>query len=113
MPRVGLVSGLTYTGIAPHNTSALIALLCTFLGRIILSPALQTDKIIACTADVVPPTIRNALSAPNASAVSSSASLITDTGWQRLSNGFMELTSRPTHLSPNSCTSSGFPRPLL
>ena len=61
------------------------ALLCTFLGKMILSPALHTDKIILCTAEVVPPTIKNAWSAPEASAVSSSASRITGTGWQRLS----------------------------
>ena len=43
---------------------------------IILSPALQVDKIMACTAEVVPPTIRKAFAAPKASAASSSASLI-------------------------------------
>ena len=56
-----------------------MALLCTFRGRMILSPALQTDRIMLCTADVVPPTIRNACAAPKASAASSSASLITET----------------------------------
>ena len=85
----------------------------TFRGRMILSPALQTDRIMLCTADVVPPTIRNACAAPKASAASSSASLITETGWQRLSSGFIELTSSPTHFSPRSCASSGFPLPLF
>ena len=47
------------------------------------------------------------------SAASSSASRITDTGWQRLSRGFMEFTSIPTHFSPSSSTSSGLPRPCL
>jgi len=113
IPSFVSTSGFTYTGTAPHNTSALITLLCTFRGRMILSPALQTDRIMLCTADVVPPTIRNACAAPKASAASSSASLITETGWQRLSSGFIELTSSPTHFSPSNCASSGFPLPLL
>ena len=65
------------------------------------------------TADVVPPTMRKAWAAPKASAASSSAALITETGWHRLSSGFMEFTSILTHLSPRSSESSGFPLPLL
>ncbi len=66
-----------------------------------------------CTEEVVPPTIKNAWSAPKASAASSSASFITDMGWQRLSKGFMEFTSRLTHFSPKSSFNSGFPLPRL
>ena len=47
------------------------------------------------------------------SAASSSASRITETGWHKLSSGFMEFTSSSTHFCPSSCTSSGFPLPLL
>ena len=61
----------------------------------------------------LPPTIRNACAAPNASAASCSASAMTDTGWQRLSSGFMELTSSRIQVSPKSFVSSGLPRPLL
>ena len=113
IPSLWSTSGFTYTGFAPHSTRALIALRCTFLGMMILSFFLQQDRIMDWTADVVPPTMRNAWSAPNASAASSSASLITETGWHRLSRGFMEFTSMLTHLSPRSCTSSGFPLPCL
>ena len=74
---------------------------------------MQQESTMLCTEDVVPPTIKKAWAARKASAASSSASLITDTGWQRLSNGFMELTSRLTHFSPRSSTNSGFPLPLL
>ena len=66
-----------------------------------------------CTAEVVPPTIKNAWAAPNASAARRSASAITDTGWHRLSRGFMELTSICIHVSPSRAVSSGFPLPLL
>ena len=113
IPSLLFTSGFTYTGMAPQRIMALMTLLCTFLGRIILSPALQTESTMPCTAEVVPPTIRNAWAAPKASAASSSASRITETGWQRLSRGFMEFTSSPTHRSPRSCTSSRFPLPLL
>lgn len=68
----------------------------------ILSVCKRGDKII------LPRNVHK--SAINAS---SSASLITETGWQRLSSGFIELTSSPTHFSPRSCASSGFPLPLL
>ena len=100
-------------GMAPHRTSALIADLWTLRGRIILSPALQVDRIIVCTDEVVPPIIRKAWLAPKASAARSSASRIIEMGWPKLSKGFIELTSIPTHFSPNSSTSSGFPRPRL
>ena len=66
-----------------------------------------------CTELVVPPTIRKAWAAPKASAASSSASRITDTGWQRLSSGFMLFTSTPTHCWPRKAVSSGLPRPRL
>ena len=79
----------------------------------ILSPGLQAVSTMLCTLLVVPPTIKKAWAAPKASAASSSASLITETGWQRLSSGFIELTSMPTHRSPSSSTSSGLPRPRL
>ena len=111
IPSFLSTSGFTYTGTAPQSTSALITLLWTFRGRIILSPALHTERTMLCTDDVVPPTIKNAWSAPNASAASSSASLITETGWHRLSNGFIEF--RLTHFSPSNSASSGLPRPLL
>ena len=55
----------------------------------ISSPRLQAVRTIVCTELVVPPTIKNACAAPKASAASSSASRITDTGWQRLSSGFI------------------------
>ena len=61
---------------------------------------MTTDSTMLWTAEVVPPTIKKAWAAPKASAASSSASRITDTGWQRLSRGFMELTSMVTHCSP-------------
>ena len=100
-------------GVAPQSTRALMTLLWTFLGRMILSPFLQTLSTMLCTEEVVPPTIRNACAAPKASAASSSASLITDTGWQRVSRAFMEFTSMPTHCFPKSFVSSGLPCPLL
>ena len=68
---------------------------------------------MACTAEVVPPTIKKAWAAPKAWAASSSASRMTETGWQRLSRGFMELTSMETHFSPSSWVSSGLPLPRL
>ena len=46
---------------------------------------------------VVPPTIKKAWAAPKASAARISASRITETGWHKLSSGFMLLTSMPTH----------------
>ena len=66
-----------------------------------------------CTAEVVPLTMKNAFAAPNASAASSSASRITLTGWQRLSSGFMELTSTVMHFSPRNSVSSRLPFPRL
>ena len=60
IPSSPFTSGFTYTGTAPQSTSALITLLCTFLGRIISSPALHTERIMLCTAEVVPPTMRKA-----------------------------------------------------
>ena len=113
IPSSWSISGFTYTGTAPHRIIMLITLLCTFLGRIIFSPRLQTDKTILCTADVVPPTMKKAWAAPKASAASSSASLITETGWQRLSSIFMELTSTLRHFSPKNAVRSGLPFPLL
>ena len=41
------------------------------------------------------------------------ASRMTDTGWQRLSSGFMLFTSTPTHCWPRKAVSSGLPRPRL
>jgi len=52
----------------------------TLRGRMILSPALQAESTMLCTDDVVPPTIKKAFSAPNASAASASASRMTETG---------------------------------
>lgn len=75
-----------------------------------LVPRLQAVSTLLCTELVVPPTIRKACAAPNASAASSSASRMTDTGWHRLSSGFMLLTSTPTHCSPRNFVSSGLPR---
>ena len=46
----------------------------------ILSPRLQAVITIACTDEVVPPTMKKACFAPKASAANCSASLITDTG---------------------------------
>ena len=66
-----------------------------------------------CTARVVPPTIRKAWAAPKASAASFSASRMTETGWHRLSSGFMLFTSMPTHRSPRKAASSGLPLPCL
>ena len=74
-----------------------MTLRCTLRGRMISSPRLTTDRVIACTLLVVPPTIRKACAAPNASAASSSASRITLVGWHRLSSGFIELTSTVMH----------------
>ena len=76
----------------------------------ISSPRLQAVSTILCTELVVPPTIRKACAAPYASAASSSASRMMDTGWHRLSSGFMLLTSTPTHCSPRNFVSSGLPR---
>ena len=47
------------------------------------------------------------------SAASSSASRITETGWHRLSSGFMLFTSTPTQACPKNAVSSGLPRPRL
>ena len=113
MPSRLLMPGLMYTGTAPQTTSALMALLWTLRGSIISSPAEQVAIIIACTADVVPFTMKNASSAPNASAASCCASLITETGCPRLSSGFIEFTSIASALSPRYSVSSGLPRPLL
>ena len=113
IPNLLSDSGLTYTGIAPLSINAFMALLCTFLGIIILSPSLHVASIIVCTAEVVPPTMKNACSAPNASAASSSASLITDTGWHRLSKGFIEFTSTDIHFSPRKSVSSLLAFPCL
>ena len=113
MPKRSSHSGLTYTGTAPHNTMAPITLRWTLRGRMIFSPRFATESTIACTAEVVPPTIKKAWAAPKASAVSCSASRMTETGWHRLSSGFIELTSMPTQRSPSSSTSSGLPRPRL
>ena len=66
-----------------------------------------------CTELVVPPTIKNACDAPKDSAASSSASRMTDTGWHRLSSGFMLLTSTSRHFWPRNAVSSGLPRPCL
>ena len=52
----------------------------------ISSPRLQAVSTILCTELVVPPTIRKACAAPNASAASSSASRMTETGCHRLSH---------------------------
>ena len=112
-PITGCTLGLMYTGTAPQRISALMTLLWTFRGKMILSPALQAERTMACTALVVPPTIKKAWAAPKASAVSRSAWAMTETGLQRLSRGFMLLTSSPTQRSPNSCVSSGLPRPRL
>ena len=79
----------------------------------ISSPRLQAVSTMLCTLLVVPPTIRKAWAAPKASAASSSASRMTDTGWQRLSSGFMLFTSTPTHCWPRKAVSSGLPRPRL
>ena len=85
----------------------------TLRGRMILSPRLQVASTMVCTELVVPPTIKKACAAPKASAASSSARRMTDTGWQRLSSGFMELTSMETHFSPKKAVISGLPRPCL
>ena len=49
-------------------------------GRMIFSPRLATERIMACTAEVVPPTIKKAWAAPKAWAASSSAWRMTETG---------------------------------
>ena len=90
-----------------------ITLLCTLRGSMILSPRLQTASTMLCTAEVVPPTIKYACAAPNASAARSSASLMTETGWQRLSSIFIEFTSTRRHCSPRKWVRSGFPFPCL
>ena len=113
MPSLWFTSGFTYTGTAPQSTSALMTLLCTLRGRMISSPRLQAVRTMLCTELVVPPTMRKAWAAPKASAASSSASWMTETGWQRLSRGFMLLTSTPTHCCPRNAVSSGLPRPCL
>ena len=87
--------------------------MCTLRGRMSLSPFLQTVITMAWTADVVPPTIKKAWAAPKAAAASASASRMTETGWLRLSSGFMELTSTDMHFSPRKAVSSGLPRPRL
>ena len=113
MPSRVSTSGLTYTGTAPHSTKAFSTLRWTLRGRMISSPRLQAVSTMLCTELVVPPTIKKACAAPKASAASSSASRMTDTGWQRLSSGFMLLTSTPTHCCPKKAVSSGLPRPRL
>ena len=76
----------------------------------ISSPRLQTVSTMLCTELVVPPTIRKACAAPKASAASSSASRMTDTGWQRLSSGFMLFdvhTHAVEHCWPRKAVNSG------
>ena len=113
MPSLSFTSGLTYTGTASQSISEFIALRCTFRGSIILSPLLQAYIIMLCTAEVVPPTMKKACAAPKASAAVSSASRMTDTGWQRLSSGFIEFTSASMHFCPKNSQSSAFPLPRL
>ncbi len=86
---------------------------CTLRGRMIFCPAWMEAKIIVCTAAVVPLTMKKALSAPNAFAASVCASFMTETGWARLSKGFMELTSNDINLAPKYSFSAGFMRPPL
>ena len=113
IPNWLLVWGLIYMGMAPQRIRALMTLRWTLRGRIISSPGLQTESTIACTDEVVPLTIKKAWWAPKASAANSSASLITLTGWQRLSKGFIELTSTAKHCSPRKAVSAGLPLPPL
>ena len=113
IPSLPWIPGFIYTGVTPVIIKEFIADLCTFLGIIILSPSLQTLIIMACTADVVPLTMKNALSALKASAANSSASFITEVGWQRLSKGFIEFTSTETQSSPKNSLNSVFPLPCL
>ena len=100
MPRAGFTRGFTYTGIAPFTTSALIAERWTLRGIMTFCPACTDAKIIVCTAAVVPFTMKNAWSAPNASAASACASRMTETGCARLSRGFIELTSSDISFAP-------------
>ena len=113
MPKRLFTWGLTYTGTAPASTMELIMLRCTFLGRISFSPCRTLVRIMACTAEVVPLTMKKAAEARNAWAANSSASRMTETGCTRLSTGFMEFTSMETHFSPSNATSSGCPLPRL
>ena len=72
-----------------------------------------TVNTMLCTLLVVPPTIKKAWEAPKASTASSSASRITETGWHRLSRGFMLLTSTSMHCCPRKFVNSGLPLPCL
>ena len=93
--------------------SALMAERCTLRGMMILSPRCTAVSTIACTAEVVPPTMKKACAAWNASAASASASRMTETGWQRLSSIFIELTSTSRQAAPRKSRNSGLPRPRL
>lgn len=87
----------------------------TFVGykKIQLLTLPAAAEIIVCTADVVPFTMKKALSAPKAAAASSCASFITETGRPRLSSGFMEFTSSSMQSLPKYPESSEFIRPPL
>ncbi len=76
------------------RTSALMADLWTFLGRIILSPALQVERIIVCTDEVVPQSWER--HAPSSIRCQFLSIPNNRNGWPRLSKGFIELTSMPT-----------------
>ena len=91
-----------------------MALLCTFLGRMILSPALQTERIIPWTASGSSyhkgmHDWHKGLCCCQFLCLPDPA----DTGWHRLSKGFMEFTSNPTHFPLTELPAPGFPRPLF
>jgi len=90
-----------------------MALRWTLRGRMSLSPRLHTLITIAWTPAVVPLTMKKAWAAPKARAASSPACLITETGWLRLSSGFIEFTSTDMHRFPRNSVSSGLPLPCL
>ena len=78
----------------------------TFRGRMILSPPYR-QKGRTCTADGSSHHQKcHALRRKRSAA--SSASLITETGWQRLSSGLIELTSSPTHFFSQKLCSLDF-----
>ena len=83
------------------------------LGMMILSFCLQQEKIMFCTAAVVPFVMKKAWLALKASAARISASLITPVGCVRLSRGLLELRSIEMHCCPKASTRALCPLPCL
>ncbi len=76
-----------------------------------LVPFFHIEKTMACTAEVVPPTIKKAWAASEKPLLPALRPPLSRNrmGWHRLSRGFMEFTSTGRHCSPRKRVSSGLP----